>query len=739
MFYAFLVFFFTLSLFSQPKFENGYVVFQLYAPDANSVAVAGDFNWWRTDDFLTKDETGIWSKKFKVKPGVYQYKFIVDGKWILDPANPAKVENFNRTDFNSIFVLSYDWKILLQSEPDTKPNPQDIYPKTNRIYLNIIWHQHQPSYLDPEKDELQGPWVRTHGTKDYYDMASLLEKYPNVHVTINLTSSLLYQLNEYYVKRLAPYFDPKRNRIDARRYFKDNTKIDPWIDLMLKNTEDFTERELGYVYKNHWSCFSVSEVVMDRFPEYKALRQKNPAEYTVDDLRKIKFFFYLSNFDPDFLNGKVKLANGFEVDLTDLVQKKNGKYYLKKEITEDDCNRIVAEVYKVLSAIIPIHKKLMYDPVKRTGQIEIITTPFYHPILPLIYDTDIAKICQPKDNLPARFNYPEDADAQIKKSIAYYQKIFGRRPLGMWPAEGSVSEQIVSLFVKNGIKWIATDEKVLAKSKPENQPFYYPYFVDDDSVYGKKDETKSLLIVFRDTQLSDAIGFTYQNYDPEVAADDFIRYVLSFAPEDSTDERLITVILDGENAWEWYRKDEDGKGFLNALYRKLSKLYDERQIITVTMSEWIYGNPGRGIKPHKITSHAEIEPLWPGSWINANFDTWIGEDEENLAWEYLLRVREDVEKLKVPRPNPMSDERKSKTRKYFEYKAWESLYSAEGSDWFWWYGDDQSALGGDEPFDVGFRTHLINVYKFLQNAGYKVEIPEFLFRPILRDKKDQPR
>ena len=106
--------------------------------------------------------------------------------------------------------------------------------------------------------------------------------------------------------------------------------------------------------------------------------------------------------------------------------------------------------------------------------------------------------------------------------------------------------------------------------------------------------------------------------------------MLSFAPEDSTDERLITVILDGENAWEWYRKDEDGKVFLNALYRKLSKLYDEGQVITVTMSEWIYGNPKRGIKPHKITSHAELEPLWAGSWINANLDTWIGEDEENL-------------------------------------------------------------------------------------------------------------
>ncbi len=727
-----LILILTVQIFSQPKFENGYVVFKIYAPGAKSVAIAGDFNGWNKNDFLTREGDGYWTGKFKIKPGLYQYKFIIDGQWTLDPNNPAKIENFNRTDFNSVFVLSYDWKILLQTEPDAKPNPQDNYPKTNKIYLNIIWHQHQPSYLDPEKDELQGPWVRTHGTKDYYDMAGLLEKYPDVHVTINLTSSLLFQLNEYYVKRLKPYVDLRKNRVDAKRYFKDGVKIDPWIDLMLKDTKNFTDEDLAYVYKNPWNCFSVSEVVMERFPEYKELKSKDPRTYTIDDIRKIKFFFYLANFDPDFLNGSVALPNGTKVDLTDIVGKRDGRYYLKREITEDDCNRMIAETYKILSSIIPIHKKLMYDPIKKTGQIEVITTPFYHPILPLIFDSDIAKVCQPVDNLPPRFHYPEDADAQVKKSIDYYEKTFGRRPLGMWPAEGAVSEQIISIFAKNGIKWIATDEKILYKSNSAVKEFYFPYRVDEDTIKGNRNENGSVLIVFRDTKLSDAIGFTYQNYDPETAADDFVKYVLSFAPENSSEERLISVILDGENAWEWYRKDEDGKGFLNALYRKLSKLYKEGQIVTVTMSEWIYGNPKRGVRPHPITQHYEIEPLYPGSWINANFDTWIGEDEENQAWEYLLKVRDDLKKLNVQKPQELNKVPKHGTKEFYEFKAWESIYSAEGSDWFWWYGEDQTGLGGDEPFDVGFRTHLINVYKFLQKAGYKVEIPNFLFKPILK-------
>jgi alpha-amylase/alpha-mannosidase (GH57 family) len=566
-----LIFLFASVLFAQPKFENGYVVFTIYAPDAKKVAVAGDFNGWSKNDFLTKDEKGFWSGKFKIKPGLYQYKFIVDDKWMTDPENPVKVENFNRTDYNSVFVLSYDWKILLQSVPDAKSNPDDVYPKTNKIYLNIIWHQHQPSYIDPERDELRGPWVRTHGTKDYYDMASILEKYPDVHVTINLTSSLLLQIEEYYVKRLKRYVDLKKNRVDAKRYFKDGVKIDPWIDLMLKNSEEFTEVDFGYLYKNPWNCFSVSEVVLDRFPEYKALKEKNPNEYSISDIRKIKFFFYLANFDPDFLNGKINLPNGLTVDLTDLIERREGKYYLKREITEDDCNRIVAETFKVMSSIIPIHKKLMYDPKTKKGQIEVITTPFYHPILPLIYDSDIARISQPFDKLPKRFNYPEDAYMQVKKSIEYYQKIFGRKPLGMWPAEGAVSEQVISVFVKNGVKWIATDEKVLSKSAGGTLPFYFPYRVDEDTIKGNKNENGSLLIVFRDTHLSDAIGFVYQNYDPEVAADDFIRYVLSFAPKDSSEERLISVILDGENAWEWYRKDEDGKGFLKRSLQKVEQ------------------------------------------------------------------------------------------------------------------------------------------------------------------------
>ncbi len=611
----------------------------------------------------------------------------------------------------------------------------DTYPKTGKtLYLNIIWHQHQPLYLDPETDQLQGPWVRTHGTKDYYDMVSVLEYYPNIHFNVNLTSSLLHQLEEYYVNRLGPFIDVKGNKIDVKKYFATyGGKTDPWIDLALKPTKEFNKKDLQYLLHNVWNAFGISEVMIERFPQYKELREKfrstGGKNFTEQQLREIKFWFYLAHFDPDFLERKTKLVNGMTIDLSDLIVKgDDGRYTLRKVIAEDDCQRMVVETYKVLSNIIPIHKKLMYHSVSHKGQIEVITTPFYHPILPLIYDSDLAKLCQPRDPMPSRFHYPEDAEAQVAKAVAYYQRIFGQLPTGMWPAEGSVAHDIVPVFAKHGIKWLAADEKILARSKPGNQPKYYPYSVSVD--HGSKNVVS---MVFRDTELSDKIGFVYQHYRGEDAAEDFIRHIVSYVPQQHEPDRLLTVILDGENAWEWYRYDNDGKEFQHALYRKLSALYESQQVVTVTMTEYIKGNPHRNVPAHPLEAMPKIEWLWPGSWINANYDTWIGEDEENRAWEYLLTARKDLEHSGLKPPNPKAARPKKGTKAWYAYQAWESMYAAEGSDWFWWYGTDQSAPAGDKPFDIAYITHLKNIYEFAKKAGGKM--PRRIFNPIIHTAK----
>lgn len=635
----------------------------------------------------------------------------------------------------SLIILSFTFYSTTFAE-----NPMsDNYPKTGKtLYLNIIWHQHQPLYLDPGSDQLQGPWVRTHGTKDYYDMVAVLEKYPDIHFTVNLTSSLLYQLEEYYVQRLKPFVDVKKNRVDAKKYFaKYAGKTDPWIDLALKPTKDFTKDDLNYLLTNVWNAFGVSSVILERFPEYKALKEKfgrvASSGLTEQDLREIKFWFYLSNFDPDFLEGEVKLAAGGVISLTDIVAKHpDGTYRLNKAITEEDCNRIIAETYKVLAAIIPVHKKYMYHPANYKGQVEVVTTPFYHPILPLVYDSDLAKLCQSNDPMPDRFHYPKDAEAQVAKAVAYYQKHFRAKPTGMWPAEGSVAHDIVPVFANHGIQWIATDEKILARSKPSGQPKFYPY-----ALYADQDGKESVVIVFRDTELSDKIGFVYKNYRGEDAADDFIKHLLSYVPREDEPDRLLTVILDGENAWEWYRLDNDGKEFQNALYRKLSKLYESKQVITTTVTEYIKGNPQRTVPAHPIETMPKLEWLWPGSWINANYDTWIGEDEENRAWEYLLVARRDLENSGLKQPDPSAASPKKGTKAWHAYRAWEAMYAAEGSDWFWWYGTDQTAPAGDKPFDLAYITHLRNVYEFAKRAGGKM--PEREFQPIIRDIETPPR
>lgn len=724
--------------FAQPRVSGDGVLFELPDKGYSSVSLVGDFNGWSKDENpMRKNNQNRWVVTRKMQPGIYQYLYLIDKqRHVNDPGNKVTVDNYNNSGKNSVFVLTEENTIELTATPPVpKSNPNDEYPRPSGmkpVYLNIIWHQHQPLYLNPSTDQLEGPWVRTHATKDYYDMTAMLQSYPNIHCNVNLTSSLLFQLQEYYVNRLKPYVDTRKNTINVRNFQRAyKGKTDPWIDLMLKPTSQFGNADLDILLRNTWNAFGISEVQIARFPEYEALKNRwiertgRDANYTEQERRDIKFFFYLAHFDPDFLNGAVTLPDGSVCDVSDYVEFRANeqKYYLRKTITEADCQRIVVEAYKVMANVIPIHKALMYNPKNYTGQIDVITTPYYHPILPLIYDSDLARICQPDDVLPPRFSYPQDANAQVVKAVKFYRETFGVAPTGMWPAEGSVAQPVLGILRNNGILWAATDVKVLERSTPANRPNTTPYRFDAGTDATGKPQ--SIAIVFRDTDLSDRIGFKYQNYKGEEAAEDFVRTVLMMAPKEGEPDVMITVILDGENAWEWYRKDIDAKEFLNAFYRKLSKLYDTRQIITTTMSEYIHGNPTRGINPHPIESMPGMTNLWPGSWINANYDTWIGEKEENTGWEYLLQARRDLEKSGLKQPDPASNPPKKNTKAWYTYMAYEAMYAAEGSDWFWWYGNDQSAPAGDKPFDDAFRIHLNNVYKFARQAGAKIVSPEF--------------
>ena len=611
------------------------------------------------------------------------------------------------------------------------------------LLLNIVWHQHQPLYLDPVSDSLTGPWVRKHATKDYYDMTSILEDYPDVHVNVNLTSVLLRQLLDFYVKRLDPFIDVYANTMDVEGFKAVwGGKTDPFVDFLLKETpsaDTISEEELLLVWKGAWTLVSTADPIMKHFPEYVALRDANRAEYDTEDFLGLKVFFELAWFDPDFLNGPVTLPDGSVTRVHEWLVRNGETYTLAVPPSEQLAVDLLIENHKIMRNVIAIHKKLFYDVDSGVGQVEVTTTPMYHPILPLIYDTNLMGTSQPFDPKPEpAFSYPEDASAQVLRSVAFYEGIFGIKPRGIWCGEGSVAEEIVPILTDAGFEWTATDHEVLKRSlQNDNAPVYKGYKVDSDTSQGSSED--AMLILFRHTDLSDRMGFEYKTWKGVDAAQDFIDDLVAMAPALGGDDRLVTVVLDGENAWEMYTQEHDGKGFLHALYAKLSEAYQRGEITTVTTSEYIHGNPSRAITAHPIGDHQELEPLWPGSWIGATFAVWIGELEENKAWEYLRKARSDLQASGLAAPNPLAPPPMNADGLAGRiYRAYDQIYAAEGSDWFWWYGVDQTTPANDDsPFDLAFRSQLLGMYEQMNAALKLLGQPEFPvpdFAPLIQAK-----
>jgi alpha-amylase/alpha-mannosidase (GH57 family) len=722
-----LVFGFIKITHAMVKSEDGEVKFSHTNAGAKSVYLVGEFNDWDNSSIpMKRDANGNWQIKVALSVGFYEYKFIVDGKWTHDTANPPTVTN-NYGQPNSVFYLNSVGTVELRapSIEDTQARKSSIA-GDGFIYLSIIWLQHQPYYLDASKDQLVGPWVRTHTTKDYYDMTAMIAEFPDIHATVSLTPVLLRQLEIYYVDRLKNFYLENENRIDAPAFMeKWQGKTDPWVDLMFKETSDFDADDEEYLFRAEWSCFSISRVIMNRFPEYAALRNKNTEKFTTEDKRDLKCWFWLANFDPDFLTGAVELVDGSVVDLSDMVNTKDGPTWVRgRHFSEDHANRLVAEFYKIAHAVIPLHRKLKYNAKKHSGQVELITTPLFHPILPLLIDANAGMSPSDRASDDLDFKWEKDARLQIWYALNDHSARFSGQLLGMLPSEGSVSQEVVDLIAVPGfdVQWIATGDGVLAKSKPVGMIADTPY-----QVTGKSG--KSIAVFFRDTHLSELVDFRYQRMQPEDAADDLIRQIRSKAPTSKEDTVQITILLVGENAWEWYEHDADVKQFLRSFYQKLSALQVDGRLMTVTPAEYLTGNPHRGITAHPIEDLPLIDSLWSGSWIRADFSTWIGEAEENRAWQWLARTRAVLEEYLISNPKVTITEPHSNVLS----KVFSEMFAAEGSDWTWWYGKDQNSGDGDIRFDMLFRNHLTQVYRELKAAGCDVEIPDI---PSLLDDSD---
>ena len=547
----------------------------------------------------------------------------------------------------------------------------------NRIHLVVLWHMHQPQYRDPETGRYVLPWTRLHALKDYYGMVEMLREFPKFHGTFNIVPALGVQLEEY-----------------ASGKFNE-----PWFALAFKNADELTREDKAEILSR---AFQLNhERLMSRFPRFVELYEwSRPAggaqalvTFTPRDWRDLQLLSQLAWIEESWFQ---------KDELTSRLADKG------KDYPESDKAALKEKQQELLRLILPAYR----DAAAR-GQIEISTTPFYHPILPLICDSDIARVANPSTPLPRRaFRRPEDAREHLQLARQYHEKTFGAKPVGLWPSEGSVSDLALSIAAEEGFQWFGTDEGVLGRTLnvgffrdsngiPANAgQLYKPWRVQ----FGEK----SISGLFRDHHLSDLIGFVYSRMEAKAAAAD-LHSRLRFLGEKVSSNQPLTVclFLDGENAWEYY--PGNGREFLREFYRRIESDPDFRGL---TAGEAI---ASAGEIPATTT-------IFPGSWINANFDVWIGHSEDVTAWELLWDARDAyaraVEAHQKGRPGAPTE---TAIR-----QAHESLLAAEGSDWSWWFGPEHSTAN-DAEFDALYRKHLTGIYLALGQVA-----PEELAKAIKR-------
>jgi alpha-amylase/alpha-mannosidase (GH57 family) len=543
------------------------------------------------------------------------------------------------------------------------------------IYVAFLWHFHQPFYKDLCTGEYLLPWVRLHAIKDYMGMGLILKEFPKLRQNFNFVPCLLVQLEEYAQGK-------------ARDKFQKVSELEPG---------ELLEKDVHFLLDNFFSANW--ERMIEPYPRYRELLRKRAfgkksvegavKDFSHRDLRDLQVWANLTWFHPLVIQGDRDLQALFHKD---------------HSFTEEEKRMVLDRQVEVIGRVVELYRGL-----ESSGQIETTTSPFYHAILPLLCDPDTARQALPQLPLPGkRLEAREDAVAQVQKAVETHERVFGRRPKGLWPSEGAVSPHLIPILQGANLRWMASDEDILARTLHTsfnrdqrgcvNQPqvLYRPYRLEYQEATAQ--------ILFRDHRLSDLIGFDYQRYSPHAAVEDFLKRIGAVRDSAHGQPLLVSIILDGENAWEFY--SNSGMDFLRALYRGILQLDG---VETARVSDYLERHP-----PQET-----LHNLYAGSWINHNLATWVGHEEKNRAWEYVAETRDFLKKRMEPGKNHLESAR-------------ECIYISEGSDWYWWFGDDHSSAY-DEVFDRLFRTHLKNVYRFSEAEG-----PRALDLPIAQLGRRRP-
>ncbi len=544
--------------------------------------------------------------------------------------------------------------------------------------LNVafLWHMHQPLYLDPEEGLFRLPWVRLHATKDYLFVARLMEKYPELHHTVNFAPCLIEQILYYVEKGVR----------------------DVHFIMSEKEPSDLSSEEKLFLIEKFFSLNE--ETMLSRFDRFKELLELK-RRFLGDNDKLLDAFGSSELFDLIVLFNLAWVNPLHEDEFPRLRElRKKGRGFSRED--RDDLLKIHL---RIMERVIPSYRKLF-----EIGVIDITASPYFHPILPLLIDSTSASDSTGGETTPSFvMSFPEDAKWHVLEGKNLLKGVFGAEPAGIWPSEGSVSRETLELLDDCNIEFTFTDEIVLSKSTslkfvrdesgtPTNcEKLYMPWKFGRSNVY----------VFFRDHFLSDLIGFAYKSWNPEKAASHFVGLLEGICHSlektyGSARNFIVPIIFDGENPWEYY--DNYGIAFLDALFKNLR---DSSKLKVVSFREYLHGNSE--IKPR---TSGKIEP---GSWIDGTFRIWFGHEEDLKAWEEVVRLR------KLLFEERLNESVSAVARRY--------LYIAEGSDWYWWYGDDHFTAELDE-FDSLFRKNLLKAY-----AVTGTYPPDTLKKPIYLPKR----
>ena len=546
--------------------------------------------------------------------------------------------------------------------------------------LVFLWHMHQPDYRDYATGEFLLPWVYLHAIKDYSDMASHLERHPQVRAVVNFVPILLDQLEDYQQQFASGEIRDPLLRLLARE------------DLHGVSTEERAHILDGCFRSNHNKMIA----------PYPAYRRLHELFQTLESGGTTALAYLSDQYLADLLTWYHLAWCGESVrrehPLTvQLMSKSEG-------FDAADRRQLFDLIGEVISGIIPRYRKLA-----ERGQIEISATPHHHPLAPLLLDLNSARESAPDSSLPQSQRYPGGHSRiawHLASARASHQARFGVTPHGIWPAEGAVSTQLLEVLAEQDCRWAASGEGVLANSLraanpalPERADYLYrPYQLDGAA--------SKMACFFRDDQLSDLIGFEYSRWHGKDAALHFIAQLEAVAQHRSHGATpLVSIILDGENAWEYY--PYNGYYFLDDLYAAIEA---HSSIRTTTYRDYLAEHP---VKPN-APQFGHLPRLVAGSWVYGTFSTWIGSPDKNRAWDLLCMAKQSFDMVLAG--GQLSEAERQ--------AAEQQLASCESSDWFWWFGD-YNPSHAVESFDRLYRNNLVHLYQLL-----KLPAPAVLSHPI---------